>query len=316
MDEVTAVSAPPAASTAAAGAFLDHLAHQRRASPHTLAAYQHDLQRLLNFAEQKALSELTPHDIRGMVRALHAQGLGGRSIARVLSAWRSLFRWLARHHDATHNPCEGIRAPRSPKALPDALSPDQAAQLLDTPATDPSDPLNPIDPLDLRDHAMFELLYSSGLRLAELVRLDCRDASDLATGEVTITGKRNKTRTVPVGRAARATIASWLACRHALAHPDEPALFVGPRGARITPRAIQTRLARWAKLQGVSVHVHPHMLRHSFASHLLQSSGDLRAVQEMLGHESIRTTQIYTHLDFQHLARAYDSAHPRAKKKE
>lgn len=288
-------------------AYLDALAHQRRASPHTLAAYQHDLERLLTLAGDKTLASLTPHDIRSMVRALHGSGLGGRSIARVLSAWRSLFKWLARNHGYTHNPCEGVRAPRSPRALPDALSPDQAAALLDPGATDRE---------ELRDRAMFELLYSSGLRLSELASLNLDCASDLASGEVTVTGKRNKTRRVPVGSQARAALTAWLAHRHDMASAGEPALFVGTRGARISNRMIQTRLSRWAKIHGLGVHVHPHMLRHSFASHLLQSSGDLRAVQDMLGHESIRTTQIYTHLDFQHLARAYDAAHPRAKKKD
>ena len=288
-------------------AYLDALAHQRRASPHTLAAYHADLTRLLALTGDKTLASLTGHDIRGMVRALHGSGLGGRSIARVLSAWRSLFKWLARNRSYTHNPCEGVRAPRSPRALPDALSPDQAAALLDPGATDLQ---------ELRDRAMFELLYSSGLRLSELASLNLDCASDLASGEVTVTGKRNKTRRVPVGSQARAALSAWLAQRHDMASPGESALFVGTRGARISNRMIQTRLARWAKIHGLGVHVHPHMLRHSFASHLLQSSGDLRAVQDMLGHESIRTTQIYTHLDFQHLARAYDAAHPRAKKKD
>jgi integrase/recombinase XerC len=242
-----------------------------------------------------------------MVRALHGSGLSGRSIGRVLSAWRSFFKWLCRNRGFTHNPCLGVRAPRSAKALPDALSPDQAAALLnaDTP-----------DLQSLRDHAMFELLYSSGLRLSELSSLNLDCADDIAQGEITLTGKRNKTRRVPVGTQARAAVAAWLIRRHEMAASGEAALFVGARGARISNRVIEARLARWAKLQGVGVHVHPHMLRHSFASHVLQSSGDLRAVQEMLGHESIRTTQIYTHLDFQHLARAYDAAHPRAKKKD
>ena len=287
-------------------AFLDALAHQRRASPHTLAAYRHDLARLLHFAAARPLAELTAHDIRAMVRALHGEGLSGRSIARVLSAWRSLYRWLARNRGYLHNPCEDIRAPRSPKTLPDALSPDQAAALLDA---------EPADLQELRDRAMFELFYSSGLRLAELASLDCTMGQDIARGEITVTGKRNKTRTVPVGAQARQALAVWLARRSELAAADELALFVGARGRRIAHRTIETRLARWATLRGLGVHVHPHMLRHSFASHVLQSSGDLRAVQEMLGHESIRTTQIYTHLDFQHLARAYDAAHPRAKKK-
>jgi len=292
---------------AAIDAWLDALTHQRRASPHTLLAYRADLARLITLAADRPLETLTPHDIRAMVRALHGAGLGGRSIARALSAWRSLYKWLARHRGFTHNPCQGVRAPRSPKALPDALSPDQAAALLNA---------APEDTAALRDRAMFELLYSSGLRLSELSGLNVDCAVEVASGEVTVTGKRNKTRRVPVGTPARKALADWLAVRDEMAAPGERALFVGARGARISNRVIESRLARWAQLQGLGVHVHPHMLRHSFASHLLQSSGDLRAVQEMLGHESIRTTQIYTHLDFQHLARAYDAAHPRAKKKD
>jgi integrase/recombinase XerC len=294
-----------AADTVAA--FLDALAHQRRASPHTLSAYRRDLDRLLAAAGGRALQQIQTQDIRALVRGLHAQGLSGRSIARALSAWRSVYRWLARQGVCAHNPCEGVRAPRSARALPDALSPDQAAALLDVAAEDLQ---------DLRDHAMFELLYSSGLRLAELAQLDCHACRDqLAGGEITVLGKRNKPRIVPVGGPARAALSRWLARRGELASPDEPALFVGARGRRISHRMIEARLSRWAKLRGLGVHVHPHMLRHSFASHLLQSSGDLRAVQELLGHESIRATQIYTHLDFQHLAKAYDAAHPRAHKK-
>jgi integrase/recombinase XerC len=286
--------------------FLDALLHQRRASPHTLDAYRHDLERLLNFAEGKSLRELRPPDLRAKVRILAGQGLSPRSIARVLSAWRSLFRWLTRTRGYPHNPCEGLRAPRAPRTLPNVLSPDQAAALLDSPATDLQ---------ECRDRAMFELLYSSGLRVSELASLDCTLAAEIAQGEITVTGKRNKTRRVPVGRQAREAIRDWLTRRPELAAPGETALFVGARGHRISRHVIESRLARWGKIHGLGVHVHPHMLRHSFASHLLQSCGDLRAVQEMLGHESIRTTQIYTHLDFQHLAKVYDAAHPRAKKK-
>lgn len=294
-------------SCALAAAYLDALTHQRRASPHTLSAYRRDLDQLLDFAADTPLSALSAHDIRGMVRRLHASQLSGRSIARVLSAWRSLFTWLARNRGFKHNPCQGVRAPKSPKTLPHALAPDQAAALLDVEAT---------ETIDLRDRAMFELLYSSGLRLSELASLDIGIVGNLAAGEITVTGKRGKTRVVPVGRKAREAVTAWLTRRHEIAAPEEPALFVGQRGARIANRMIESRLERWAKLHGIGVHVHPHMLRHSFASHLLQSSGDLRAVQEMLGHESISTTQIYTHLDFQHLAKIYDTAHPRARKKD
>ena len=291
---------------AAVAAYLDELAHQRRASPLTLEGYGHDLAALLVLAGDVALEKLKQHDIRRFVAQLHGRGLSGRSLARVLSAWRGFFNWLARHRGVPGNPCLSVRAPKSKKALPSVLSPDQANALLETQA---------YGPLELRDKAMFELCYSSGLRLAELAGLDCNMAQDLATGEVTVTGKRAKTRTVPVGAKAREALAAWLARRGELAAADCPALFVSQRGTRLSMRMIQLRLDRWGKKAGLGAHVHPHMLRHSFASHVLQSSGDLRAVQEMLGHSSIGTTQVYTHLDYMHLAKVYDAAHPRAKKK-
>ena len=207
------------------------------------------------------------------------------------------------------NPADGLRAPKRPRTLPKALGIDQAAALLDRPQGNSAN-----EPLQVRDAAMFELLYSSGLRLSELVSLDWPGGLDLAAGEVTVTGKRQKTRKVPVGDKARTALEAWLALRPRFAGEAQPALFLGRNGTRLTPRQVQSRLAQWAQRQGVGVHVHPHMLRHSFASHVLQSSGDLRAVQEMLGHASIAATQIYTHLDFQHLAKIYDAAHPRAKK--
>jgi integrase/recombinase XerC len=287
-------------------AFLDYLTVQRRAAVPTLTAYRRDLGKLLAQAGATPLESLQAHDLRRFLARLHGEGLGPRSLARTLSAWRGLFRWLARHHGLKLNPADGLRPPRAPRKLPSALSPDQAAALLEG--------VPPQDFLELRDQAMFELFYSSGLRLAELASLDVAGGLDLVEGLVTVTGKRGKTRTVPVGEFAREALAQWLAGRPALAAAGEPALFVGRRGRRLSPGMIRLRLARWATRQGLGVHVHPHMLRHSFASHLLQSSGDLRAVQEMLGHASIRTTQVYTHLDFQHLARAYDAAHPRARK--
>ncbi len=245
---------------------------------------------------------------------LHAQELAPRSIARTLSAWRSYYTWLARRGTITLNPADGLRAPKRARTLPKALGIDQAAALLDRPAAGlATGAAN--EPLQVRDAAMFELLYSSGLRLAELVGLDWPGGLDLAGGEVTVTGKRQKTRTVPVGDRARTALEAWLALRPQFIRDEQPALFLGRNGTRLTPRQVESRLAQWAQRQGLGVHVHPHMLRHSFASHVLQSSGDLRAVQEMLGHASISTTQIYTHLDFQHLAKVYDSAHPRAKKK-
>lgn len=289
-----------------AAAYLDELTHQRRASPRTLDSYRRDIGKLLQLAGATSFDQLRVHDIRRFISQLHARGLSGRSIAHALSVWRGLYNWLARHHGVTQNPCQTVRAPKSKKALPTVLSPDEANGLLEPQAD---------DLLELRDKAMFELCYSSGLRLAELASLDCNVAKDIATGEVTVTGKRSKTRTVPVGSAARDALAAWLVRREELAQADCTALFVSQRGTRLSMRMIQLRLARWANKRGLGRHVHPHMLRHSFASHVLQSSGDLRAVQEMLGHSSIGTTQIYTHLDFQHLAKVYDAAHPRAKKK-
>ena len=231
-----------------------------------------------------------------------------RSIARRLSAWRSFYHWLGANHALPNNPCQGVRAPKQRRELPKALALGQVAALLDRP---------PADVLEVRDHAMFELFYSSGLRLAELASLDCIGANsvNLVEREVTVLGKRDKTRTVPVGAKAVAALEAWIAQRASLAADHEPALFVSRRGTRISTRMIELRLARWALHQGLGQNVHPHMLRHSFASHVLESSGDLRAVQEMLGHASISTTQVYTHLDYQHLAKVYDRSHPRAKKK-
>jgi integrase/recombinase XerC len=285
------------------------LAHQRRASPHTLAAYRHDLALLQAAADGRALDKLQSHELRRQAMRLHGQGLAARSVARTLSAWRAYYRWLARKGQLTVDPCVGLRAPKRPRALPKALGIDQAAALLAAPDGQEG------DVLAVRDRAIFELFYSSGLRLAELASLDVGGGLDLTNGEVTVTGKRAKTRTIPVGAKALAALEDWLAQRAVLAEADEPALFVGRRGTRLTLRAIELRLAHWAQNSGLGLHVHPHMLRHSFASHVLQSSGDLRAVQEMLGHASIATTQIYTHLDFQHLAKVYDAAHPRAKSK-
>lgn len=288
--------------------FLTELAHQRRASPHTLTAYRRDLALLAAGAGGRPLAELKSHELRRQAMRLHGQGLAARSVARTLSAWRAYYRWLARRGGINADPCTGLRAPKRPRVLPKALGVEQATALL-APAAGAD------DALALRDHAMFELFYSSGLRLAELVALDVTGALDLAGAEVTVTGKRGKMRAVPVGAKAAEALQTWLVRRAEIAAPDEPALFVGRRGRRLTPRSVELRLARRAREAGLGLHVHPHMLRHSFASHVLQSSGDLRAVQEMLGHASIATTQIYTHLDFQHLAKVYDAAHPRAKQK-
>ena len=295
---------PEAASPYLAG-FLSHLGAERRLSPLTCENYARDVRVLLELAGDTPLVQLQVHQIRRFLAQLHGRGLGGRSLARMLSAWRGFFHYLARDHGLTQNPCLSLRAPKSPKALPQCLSPDQAQQLLDM-ATD--------DGLAVRDKAMFELFYSSGLRLSELVSLNLGQI-DFAEGTLEVTGKGSKTRIVPVGRLAAEAIQAWLPQRELLADPQEHGLFVGKNGTRLSPRSVQYRLKQWALKQGISTEVHPHVLRHSFASHVLQSSGDLRAVQEMLGHASISTTQVYTHLDFQHLAKVYDAAHPRAKKK-
>ncbi|MDO6386145.1 MULTISPECIES: tyrosine recombinase XerC [unclassified Uliginosibacterium] len=288
-------------------AWLDYLAQQRRVSPHTLTNYRRELGKLHAFAAPRTFAELKPADIRRFAAKLHAGGLEARSIARALSCWRGLFRWLLAREQVSSNPVLGIRPPRAGKLLPKALSVDAASALLDA---------LPEDALEIRDLAMFELLYSSGLRLAELAALDIDGLYSIADGEVTVLGKRNKTRRVPVGTQALNALENWLAVRATLAANGESALFLSQRGTRLSHGAIQARLARWAREKGAPQHVHPHMLRHSFASHVLQSSGDLRAVQELLGHASIRSTQVYTHLDFQHLAKIYDAAHPRAKKKD
>ena len=293
----------------AVAAWLAELAEQRRLSPHTISNYRRDLQKLLVAAADLPLAQLHGQQVRRFIAQMHGQGLGGRSLARVLSAWRGFFAWLGERGAVPANPCDGVRAPKSPRLLPKAMSVDEVTRLLDVVEDD--------DPVQTaRDTAMFELFYSSGLRLAELAALD-RDALDsiLHEGEVSVLGKRSKARLVPVGGMAQKALAAWAAVRDELAGAEENALFVGVRGRRISHRVIEERLARRAVQLGLPRHVHPHMLRHSFASHVLQSSGDLRAVQEMLGHASIASTQVYTHLDFQHLARTYDAAHPRAKRK-
>jgi integrase/recombinase XerC len=289
--------------------WLEFLSVQRRLSAATLRNYRHAATALLLLAQKTRLDQLDAAQVRRFVAVLHAQGLSGRTLALTLSAWRNLYRWLVRQHGLRTNPVQGVRAPKSPRGLPKALSVEQAQRLLET------QPESAGSPESARDAAMFELLYSSGLRLSELVSLDVGDGRlDLAAGEVTVTGKGRKTRTVPVGARARDALERWLGLRAQLARAGEKALFVGARGARIAPGTLRGRLKTWALDRGIGA-VHPHMLRHSFASHVLESSQDLRAVQEMLGHASIATTQVYTHLDYQALAKVYDAAHPRAKKK-
>jgi integrase/recombinase XerC len=298
-----------APSTHQLDAFFQYLKNERRLSPHTLSNYRRDLDTLSAFCAAQGLDDWRVLDIaraRMFAAQLHRQGLSGRSIARHLSAARSFFRYLLREGLAAHNPVTGVVAPKAGRRLPRALSADQATRLVEIPAR---------DALSRRDRALLELLYSSGLRLAELVTLNVHDV-DLRDGTVTVTGKGAKTRIIPVGNPAREAVSVWLGERAALAAPGERALFLGRNGKRLGARAVQLRLKHWAVRQGLGVSVHPHMLRHSFASHLLESSGDLRAVQELLGHADLSTTQVYTHLDFQHLAKVYDAAHPRARRRK
>jgi integrase/recombinase XerC len=285
--------------------YLAYLANEKGLSPLTCENYARDIKVLLQLAGSIELPTLSIAHIRRFVAALHGKGLGGKSIARMLSSWRGFFQFLIHRHGYASNPCIGMKAPKSAKTLPQALSTDQAAQLVE---------IKEDDVLAVRDRAMFELFYSSGLRLAELVNLDVMGL-DMSDATVTVTGKGNKTRIVPVGSKAIDALRHWLEMRKQIVKPGENAIFLNHRGTRLTPRAVQYRIKTWALRQGVAGDVHPHTLRHSFATHVLQSSGDLRAVQEMLGHANISTTQVYTHLDFQHLAKVYDQAHPRARKK-
>jgi len=290
-------------NAAALDAFATHLNSR---ALHTRNAYVRDVAQLCELAGAASVADLARPQLMRFVATLHGRGLSGRSLARTLSAWRAFYRFLIERDGTLKNdPCAGIKAPKSSRRLPSALSPDEAAKLV---------AIDSDEPFAIRDRAVFELAYSSGLRLSELAQLDVAGC-DLTTGEVRVLGKGSKERIVPVGTAARDAVTRWLSLRSAHAAPGEMAMFIGRRGRRLSPRAIQQQLAQWAIRQGLSRHVHPHMLRHSFASHVLQSSGDLRAVQEMLGHASIASTQVYTHLDFQALAKVYDAAHPRAKRK-
>jgi integrase/recombinase XerC len=288
--------------------FLRHLGEERRLSPLTLTHYGRDLAQCAAYCDGAGIRDweaLTTAAVRGWVAAMHRRGLSGKSIGRALSALRGFYRYLLREQEVARNPASGVAAPKSARRLPKTLSADQAARLVSLEAG---------DPLAWRDRALLELLYSSGLRLAEIVNLDLAEL-DLAGGLVRVTGKGRKVREVPVGAEARAALREWLAQRGRFAKPEEPAVFVARNGRRLSPRAVQARLRHWGARQGMEMPVHPHMLRHSFASHVLESSGDLRAVQEMLGHANLSTTQIYTHLDFQHLAHVYDKAHPRARRR-
>ncbi len=289
--------------------YLGFLTHQRRLAALTVKHYRRDLALLSSLkATGKSTSapgDFSQADIRRFAATLHGRGLSPKSLARVLSGWRGYYDFLVREGTINANPVDGVRAPKAAKRLPQTLSPDQAIRLVSF-ADDAPD--------SVRDRAVFEMLYSSGLRISEVTGLNLGSV-DLVEAEVRVTGKGSKTRIVPVGKQAIEAVKRWLAIRGTLSAKDD-ALFITSRGLRISPRLMQSRIKKWAALQGLTVDPHPHMLRHSFASHVLQSSGDLRAVQEMLGHASIASTQVYTHLDFQHLAKVYDTAHPRAKRKK
>jgi integrase/recombinase XerC len=293
--------------------FLSHLNFERRMSSHTVAAYRHDLLALASFCETRKVqrwSALNNFQVRAFAAAEHAGGIAPRSIQRRLSAVRTFYEYLMREGHAKNNPALEVRAPKSKKRLPATLDTDQMARLLDFRAS---------DSLSARDKAMMELFYSSGLRLSELVGLEVT-AVDLKDRTVRVLGKGSKTRIVPIGRHAIEALKGWLAERAALvrgkpASPEGGAVFVGKSGRPLSVRAVQLRVGTWARRRGLSMHVHPHMFRHSFATHLLESSGDLRGVQELLGHADISTTQVYTHLDFQRLAAVYDAAHPRARRR-
>jgi integrase/recombinase XerC len=302
--------------------YLDHVRFEKRLAERTLALYTLDLQKLSSYAEQSAvaLDAVQSTHIRRWVSQMHAGGRSGRGIALILSGWRGFYVWMGREGLISANPVQDIRAPKSPKPLPKALSVDDAVQLAEfTPAADVSDPW-----LNCRDAAMVELLYGCGLRVAELTGLDVQASAtakgwiDFESGDAHVLGKGSKRRSVPVGGKALEAMQSWVAVREQGLTPataDQTAMFIGRHGTRLTPQAVWQRLRQRSLQAGLSTPVHPHMLRHSFASHLLQSSSDLRAVQELLGHANITTTQVYTRLDFQHLAQAYDAAHPRARKK-
>lgn len=288
-----------------ANSFIDHLTYERRLSPLTCTSYARDIGIFLKSLNSRDLAHVQMITIRQMIAQLHGKGLSSKSLSRMLSAWRGFYRYLIRDHHFQHNPCNGVRVPKSTQKLPSVLSADEAAQLLNFESN---------GVLAVRDRAMFELFYSSGLRLAELTQLKPADV-DFEEGTVKVLGKGGKERIVPVGEQALQALRTWLQQRTQLLKPAVTALFLSHRGVAISARTIAHRLKQRGKLQSLHQNVHPHILRHSFASHVLQSSGDLRAVQEMLGHAHITSTQIYTHLDFQYLAKVYDAAHPRAKKR-
>lgn len=288
--------------------FLIYLQDERGLSARTIKAYHRDLDQLLRYLVTEQISQatqVTQHHIRAHIAQQHRQGLGGKSLQRMLSAIRSFYRWMLREGIARNNPATPVRAPKSPRHLPATLDVDSISQLLDIPCD---------TPLAIRDKAIMELFYSSGLRLSELAGLRWEQI-DLPSGMLRVVGKGNRSRMVPVGRMAVEALLEWRKVRGQFASFEQPHIFVSRRGTPLATRSIQARVRYWAKRQGLPQNIYPHLLRHSFASHMLESSGNLRAVQELLGHADISTTQVYTHLDFQHLAKVYDKAHPRAKKK-
>jgi integrase/recombinase XerC len=288
--------------------FLAYLHHERGLSARTRDAYHRDLEHLSSYLAEQGVSgpgQVTEHHVRALIARRHRQGLKGKSLQRMLSSIRAYFRWAMRERLAAQNPAAAVRAPKSPRHLPATLDLETIGRLLD---------IREQTPLAVRDKAIMELFYSSGLRLSELTQLRWAQL-DLGSGMVSVTGKGNRERMVPVGRKAIEALREWRKAHAAIAGIGEPRVFVTQHGKPISSRAIQARIRHWAIRQGLPQQVHPHLLRHSFASHMLESSGDLRAVQELLGHADISTTQIYTHLDYQHLARVYDQAHPRARKK-
>ncbi len=297
---------PPISLPILAEEYLAHITFERRLSALTIENYRRDIIDLARFSTplSVAIEQLTSNDIRRFLITLHSKGMTPRAIARMLSGWRGYYKFLIRQNVTTNNPCNGVRAPKAEKPLPMTLSPDEAIRLVSF--TDDT-------PEGIRDRAAFELLYSCGLRIAELVGLNL-DSINHQSGEIRVTGKGNKTRIIPVGKPALIAVAAWLNHRLTMPALDKDALFLARSGTRITASVLQRRIKSRAVKQGIAIDVHPHMLRHSFASHMLQSSQNLRAVQEMMGHASIASTQVYTHLDFQHLSKIYDAAHPRAKK--
>ena len=290
--------------------FLAKLRNERNYSPHTLKNYSRDLKSLTAYCAQQSIaqwSDINDQNIRSLISQRHRQGLGGASLQRMLSTFRSFFKYLLIENEIKNNPAANVQAPKTSRKLPSTLDVDSIIRLIEIKGDEVE---------TVRDRAMLELFYSSGLRLSELSSLDVEEGKKSVSGIIRVTGKGDKQRELPVGSKACAAIKEWLKRRNELVsekHKDVQALFLGKQGKRIHNSVIQKRLKYWAQKQGIDMNVFPHMLRHSFASHMLESSGDLRAVQELLGHADISTTQIYTHLDFQHLAKVYDAAHPRAK---